>query len=55
MHSFQRVNSITWLEMSKPSVIFASFVFVSQQADVVILFAKDRNFYIQLKMFGGKA
>ena len=52
-HYFKRVDSSTWIETSNGITEF-TFEYTSQTGDKVVLFASDRNFYVQLDSTSAK-
>ena len=52
-HQFRQISCTTWEERNNGGQLLFTFVFVSAYGEIVNLFAKDRNFYIQLSC--GKA
>ena len=52
-HIFKRVDSSTWIETSNGNTT-STFQYTSQTDDKVVLFASDRNFYVQLDSTSAK-
>ena len=52
-HIFKRVDSSTWIETSNGNTS-STFQYTSQTGDKVVLFASDRNIYVQLDSTSAK-